>query len=486
MNKNNLRAITNKQVRTDVGALVDFLKHSPVNFLAAQTACNMLDEHGFTKLDMSARWELEPGKGYYVTQNESAVFAWIMPGENKPQGFHIISAHTDSPCFRIKPNCEMLGEGRMLRLNTEVYGGPILYTWFDRPLGIAGRVILANRHTEAFDDIEALLYHKSRKDLKQSDVLNPICVTVDFKRPMVTIPHLAIHFNRAVNEGNALSKQKDMMPVVGRLPEGQEARGWLTRQVAKELGVAVEDILDFDLSLYDISEPEVVGPYGDFITSGRLDDLEMAFLAIKALTDTYGEHKVARVDTLTPLTLCPDLAESEFIRVAALFDNEETGSGTKQGAASPILHNILQRICFACGENMDDYLRHISKSFMISADNGHGLHPNYVEKQDPTNHPILGNGPVIKINANCKYMTDAYSSSVYAGICQEAGVPVQYFVNHSDVAGGSTLGNILTSQIPLKGVDMGAAIWAMHSCRETASTADVTAILRSFRQFFSY
>lgn len=421
--------------------LISFLDKSVVNFLAADTVVRMLEADGFSHLDTRDHWDIVPGGKYYITHNGSAVFAFIA-GRKPLSPFRIICAHTDSPGFRVKPNCEMLSDGRMLRLNTEVYGGPILYTWFDRPLSLAGRVIL-----------------------RTDNPLRPRMVPLRFNRPICTIPHLAIHFNRAVNEGNPLSKQKDMLPVVGRLPEGEEPRGWLTRTIAAELGVDAADILDYDMSLYALEGACLVGAYNDFITSGRIDDLSMAHAALTAIR-----------------AACPDADDT---RVMALFDNEETGSGTKQGADSPILDYMLRRITMALGGTEEDYMRAVSDSFMVSADNGHGVHPNYVDKQDPTNHPVLGNGPVIKINANCKYMTDADSSAVFASICERAGVPVQYFVNHSDVAGGSTLGNKLTSQIPLRGVDMGAPVWAMHSCRETASVADHEYVIRAFTEFYN-
>lgn len=421
--------------------LISFLDKSVVNFLAADTVVRMLEADGFSHLDTRDHWDIVPGGKYYITHNGSAVFAFIA-GRKPLSPFRIICAHTDSPGFRVKPNCEMLSDGRMLRLNTEVYGGPILYTWFDRPLSLAGRVIL-----------------------RTDNPLRPRMVPLRFNRPICTIPHLAIHFNRAVNEGNPLSKQKDMLPVVGRLPEGEEPRGWLTRTIAAELRVDAADILDYDMSLYALEGACLVGAYNDFITSGRIDDLSMAHAALTAI-------RAARPD-------------ADDTRVMALFDNEETGSGTKQGADSPILDYMLRRITMALGGTEEDYMRAVSDSFMVSADNGHGVHPNYVDKQDPTNHPVLGNGPVIKINANCKYMTDADSSAVFASICERAGVPVQYFVNHSDVAGGSTLGNKLTSQIPLRGVDMGAPVWAMHSCRETASVADHEYVIRAFTEFYN-
>lgn len=425
------------------------MDRSVVNFWAVDTIAKELDKNGFRRLEMRDVWKLDDAPGYYVIQNGSSIFAFVAPEHTlvpaPPRSFRIISAHSDSPGFRVKPNAEMLSDGRMLKLNTEVYGGPILYTWFDRPLSLAGRVIL-----------------------RTDNPMRPLTRLVKFEQPMLTIPHLAIHYNRSVNDGNPLSRQKDMLPVVGRLPENEEPSGWLKRLVAKELGVDESAILDFDLSLYDTTRALTVGAFDDFITSGRLDDLSMAHAAMSAL--------ISAVETPS---------DSRDIKIMAIFDNEETGSGTKQGAASPILDYILRRINMACNGTEEDYMRAIAESFMISADNAHGVHPNYVEKQDPTNHPVLGNGPVIKINANCKYMTDAESASVYAEICHRAGVPVQYFVNHSDVAGGSTLGNILTSQIPLRGVDMGAAMWAMHSARETASLRDHEYITRSFRAFFA-
>ena len=430
-------------------SLHDFMDRSVVNFWAVDTIAKELDKNGFRRLEMRDVWKLDDAPGYYVIQNGSSIFAFVAPEHTlvpaPPRSFRIISAHSDSPGFRVKPNAEMLSDGRMLKLNTEVYGGPILYTWFDRPLSLAGRVIL-----------------------RTDNPMRPLTRLVKFEQPMLTIPPLAIHYNRSVNDGNPLSRQKDMLPVVGRLPENEEPSGWLKRLVAKELGVDESAILDFDLSLYDTTRALTVGAFDDFITSGRLDDLSMAHAAMSAL--------ISAVETPS---------DNRDIKIMAIFDNEETGSGTKQGAASPILDYILRRINMACNGTEEDYMRAIAESFMISADNAHGVHPNYVEKQDPTNHPVLGNGPVIKINANCKYMTDAESASVYAEICHRAGVPVQYFVNHSDVAGGSTLGNILTSQIPLRGVDMGAAMWAMHSARETASLRDHEYITRSFRAFFA-
>lgn len=429
-------------MESHVPDLIKFLDASPVNFFAAEEITRRLDEAGYTRLDASEKWDLTDGGRYYIVKNHSAVIAFELSAEAPDAGYKIISAHSDSPGFRIKPHGEINCENSIVKLNTEVYGGPILYTWFDRPLSLAGRVMLRSKN-----------------------ILRPETRLVRFRRPLLTIPHLAIHFNRGVNEGNPLSKQKDMLPVIAIVNGQLQRDNLLLNLLATELGVLTSDILDFDLSLYDTTPACLVGLNNEFITSGRLDDLSMAHAALTAILSAP--------------------ADTRMNRIMAIFDNEETGSGTKQGAASPLLMNTLRRINECLGGNEQDYQQAIGRSFMISADNGHALHPNYPEKQDPTNHPALGGGPVIKINANCKYMTDADSAAVFRSVCERAGVPVQYFVNHSDVAGGSTLGNILTSQIDLRGVDMGAAIWAMHSVRETGAAADVDYIIRAFTTFYS-
>ncbi len=437
MMNHNLQAATDRYVDD----LMAFLNAGVCNFLAVKTVAERLDAAGYCRLDMRDAWSLDRGGKYYVVKNDSAIFAFVVGHGDAASGYKIISAHSDSPGFRIKPNAEMLSDGNVLKLNTEVYGGPILYTWFDRPLSIAGRVII-----------------------RGVDALHPEVKLVKFDRPLLTIPHLAIHFNRNVNDGNPLSKQKDMLPVIAKLNDAAEKNNYVLRLVAECLGIEMSDILDFDLTLYDTTPACRVGAEGEFVTSGRIDDLSMVHAAMTAMLESEGN--------------------STMTRVMAIFDNEETGSGTKQGAASPILYNILHRINDSLGGDNETFVRAIAASFMVSADNAHGVHPNYVEKQDPTNHPVLGGGPVIKINANCKYMTDAESAAVFRSVCEEAGVPYQYFVNRSDIAGGSTLGNILTSQLELRGVDMGAAQWAMHSVRETSSAVDHYYIIRAFTRFY--
>ena len=425
-----------------IDSLLQFMDASPCNFWAVDTIKKILCENGYTERCLCQKIEAQPGDKFFVTKNDSAIFA-VRVGKKSPveTGFKLIAAHSDSPCFRIKPKAEIAGEGGIVRLNTEVYGGPILYTWFDRPLSIAGRVIC-----------------------KGDDALHPMTRLVRIARPLMSISHLAIHFNRAVNEGNPLSKQVDMLPIIAKVNDRLEADGMLLKLVAAELKIDVADILDFDLMLYDTERACTFGLNNEFISCGRLDDLSMAHAAITALVEA---------------------TDDEATCVAAIFDNEETGSGTKQGAGSPVLSNLLHRLVESQGGTFDDFSRAIARTFMISADNAHAFHPNYAGKYDPTNHPALGGGPCIKINANCKYMSDAHSAAIFKSLCIEAGQPYQYFVNHSDVAGGSTLGNILTGQIDIEGVDVGNPLLAMHSVRETASCADHIAMIEVMKQFFS-
>ena len=429
-------------MNTYIESLLKFMDSSVCNFLAVDTIKKVLVANGFVEKRLEDAFTCQAGEKFFVTKNDSAIFAVTVGSKPVSEtGFKIISAHSDSPCFRIKPNPEMVSGDGLVRLNTEVYGGPILYTWFDRPLSLAGRVIL-----------------------KGKSALHPMTRLLKIDNPILVIPHLAIHFNRSVNEGNPLSKQKDMLPILTRISSSLEANNLLINYVAKSLDVSVADILDFDLFVYDTEKACVVGLNDEFVLSGRLDDLSMAHAAITAITEA---------------------TDSEATCVSAIFDNEETGSGTKQGAHSPVLTNILRRVATCQGVDFDGFCRAVSKSFLISADNAHAYHPNYGEKYDPTNHPAIGGGPVIKINANCKYMTDAHSAAIFKSLCIEAGSPYQYFVNHSDVAGGSTLGNIFTGQLDIEGVDVGSPLLAMHSVRETASTDDHVNMIKVFKYFFS-
>jgi aspartyl aminopeptidase len=450
-----------------VKRLLHFLDASPVNFLAARNIANELEQAGYRRFDpCEALGEVKAGDKFYVTKNDSSVYAFHIGRKSMAEaGFKMICAHCDSPTFRIKPNAEMLCEGGIVKLNTEVYGGPIMSTWFDRPLTIAGRVIV-----------------------RGENALNPKTLLLHVKRPLLQISNLAIHFNRQVNDGVKLSKQKDMLPILGIVTSELERGNLLMNVVCTELGINQDVILDFDLYLADATPACTFGVHDEFISSGRLDDLSMCFAGLEAMIATE---------------------TTDATKVLAIFDNEETGSQTKQGAGSPFLSMMLKRIAVAqsgseealtkgrafsrstesmqaslCSRSIEAFYQAVERAFMISADNAHAWHPNYSEKYDPTNHPVLGGGPVIKFNAAQKYASDAVSAAVFAEICREAGVPCQRFVNHSDVAGGSTLGNILASSIPLRGVDMGNAILAMHSCRETGSTADHIFTVKAFTQFF--
>lgn len=424
--------------------LIDFLNASPVNFLAVDTISRRLEAAGYKKINAAdAMTAAKPGDRFYVTKNDSALFAFELGSRPLAEtGAHIIAAHCDSPTFRIKPNAEMTGDGRVVKLNTEAYGGAILSTWMDRPLSLAGRVIV-----------------------RGDNPLRPVSSLLRIDRPLLQIPNLAIHFNRQVNEGVKLSKQKDMLPIIGISPAGANPGETLTNLLAAELGVPATDIIDFDLSLYVVSPAYRWGLSGEFVSSGRLDDLSMVHAGLEAL---LASSRNAETKT----------------KILAVFDNEEVGNGTKQGAGSPFFASLVERVVAAQGGTKDDYFRAVERSFMVSADNAHAWHPNYNEKYDPTNHPVMGGGPVIKYNAQQKYLSDAYSAAVFAGICSEAGVPCQKFVNHSEVAGGSTLGNTLSSSLPLVGVDMGNPIWAMHSACETGSVDDHLYCIKAFTRFY--
>ena len=424
-----------------ISSLLSFLDSSPCNFLAVDSVRNILTNNGFSERSLNSKFNLKQRAKVFFTKNDSAIFAISLGKKSIAEtGFKIIAAHSDSPCFRIKPNAVIKAENGIIKLNTEVYGGPILYTWFDRPLSLAGRVIV-----------------------RSGDSLHPTTKLVKFDNPLLQIPHLAIHFNRAVNEGNPLSKQKDMLPIIAKINDSLQADNLILQLISDKLGIAQSDIIDFDLMLYDTEHACTFGANNEFLSSGRLDDLSMVHAAITAITEQDGGDQTL---------------------VVTIFDNEETGSGTKQGAGSPVLSNILLRLVEMQGGSFEDFAIAIEKSFMVSADNAHAFHPNYAEKYDPTNHPTLGGGPCIKINSNCKYMTDAHSAAIFKCLCEDANAPFQYFVNHSDVAGGSTLGNILTGQIDIEGVDVGNPLLAMHSVRETGSVDDHLNMIKVFKKFF--
>ena len=430
--------------------LLDSLGKSTCNFCAVREIERRLRESGYEELDPKESWSVKSGDKVYIKKNGSSIYAFVAGADMASgAGFRIVTAHSDSPCFKLKPSPEIYGENGVTQLNVEKYGGGILSTWFDRPLSLSGRVLL-----------------------RTADPFAPEERIIDLRRPIATIPNLAIHFNRAVNDGYAFSVQKDMKPVIGRfsrdqIEEYKKDGGVIRKLIADELGVEPDEIIGSELCLYPVAEPVVTGVNGEYFQSGRIDDLSMALMGLEAFINA-GEEE----------------ASPSHTRVLAVFDNEETGSGTKQGAHSPFLKNVLQRICKGLDPAPDSFHRNLHNSFLISADDAHAYHPNYPEKHDPVNHPYIGGGPVIKINANSKYMTDGRSAAVFASLCERAGVGCQYFVNHGDVAGGSTLGNILTGQMEIAGVDMGCAIWGMHSACETAGISDHIDTEKVFREFY--
>jgi aspartyl aminopeptidase len=421
--------------------LLDFIYESPTAFHAVEAVKGMLSPLGFSELREEEKWNIKKGGKYYVIKNESAIIAFAVgEGEMEEEGFRIIGAHTDSPSFRVKPAPEMVSENAYIKLNTEVYGGPILSTWMDRPLSVAGRVTL-----------------------KSGNPLYPVNKLININRPILIIPNLAIHMNRNVNAGVELNRQKDMLPLLGIINETLENNKYLINTIAKELDVSIEDILDFELYLYEYEKGSIIGLNQEFISSSRLDDLAMVHAGITALVNASG---------------------NKATNIVACFDNEEVGSSTKQGADSPLLCNILERIALCLGKDREDLLRAQAKSFMISADLAHAVHPNTGEKHDPVNRPMINKGPVIKISASQSYTTDSNSAAVYEGLCRAAGVPLQRFVNRSDERGGSTIGPISSGHLNIRSVDMGTPILAMHSVRELAGVLDHSYVRRSFEEFF--
>lgn len=421
--------------------LLDFIQDSPSSFHAVEGVKKMLVPQGFQELPFKEKWSLMPGGKYYVTRNNSALIAFVV-GEGVPEkhGFHLIGAHTDSPSFRVKPLPEIAVEGHYLKLNVETYGGPILNTWLDRPLSLAGRIIL-----------------------RGESPFSPQVKLFRGDRPLLVIPNLAIHMNQKINTGFELNKQKDMLPLLTQITKCLEKEEVLIRHLAKTLQCPHEDIMDFDLFLYEYEKGCIVGLQQEFISSGRLDDLAMIHAGAWALAKAK---------------------PTQMTQVLACFDHEECGSTSKQGAASPFLSHVLERILLAQKKGREAYFQALAHSFFISADMAHALHPNSGEKLDPVNRPILNGGPVIKISANQSYTTDAESAAVFSALCQRAGVPIQKFVNRSDERGGSTIGPISSTHLDIRSVDIGNPVLAMHSVRELGGVKDHLAIANVFSEFY--
>lgn len=422
--------------------LIDFLYKSPTAHHSVKTIRERLELNGFNEVKESDKWNLQKEGKYYVIKNDSALIAFtIGNGDIEEAGFKLIGAHTDSPGFRIKANPEMVSEGTYLKLNTEVYGGPILYSWFDRPLGIAGKVTI-----------------------KGSSPLKPEVKLVNINKPLLIIPSLAIHMNRSVNEGLNINKQKDTLPLLSLINEKFEKDGYLLKILAEELKVDTSDILGFDLGLYEIEKGAIIGLNEEFISAGRLDDMWMVYAGIQALIESK---------------------PNKSTKVMVCMDNEEIGSLTAQGANSALLLNILERITLALGKDREGLHRALANSLMISADLAHAVHPNLEEKHDPTNRPVLGKGPVLKTAASGSYSTDSYNAAIFEGLCNSAEVPYQKFFNRSDVRGGTTIGPITSSLLTIPVMDMGAPLLSMHSIRELAAVKDNVYTIKLFTQFYN-
>lgn len=421
--------------------LAAFIAESPSMFHAASAIRARLDAAGFIHLPETSAWEIRPGGSYYTVRNNSSVIAWHV-GSDLPEGtpyhFQLTAAHSDSPTFKVKAVPELDGAGETLRLNVEAYGGMIDYSWFDRPLGLAGRVLVREG-----DRVES----------------RPLSVT----RPVALIPSLAIHMNHEVNRGFAPNRQVDLCPLFSA---GALRRGSFDAFVAAELGAAPEQVLARDLFLVNLEAPAVWGAAAEpeFISAPRLDDLMCAYAALEALLAGPSERTVS---------------------VYCCFDNEEVGSNTKQGAMSTLLADALARVNAALGGGDEDLARAVAGSMLVSCDNAHAVHPAHPEVADEGSRPVLNGGIVVKEAANQHYCTDAFSRAAFVAVCERAGVPCQAFANRSDAAGGSTLGNLSNIQVSMHAVDVGCPQLAMHASYETAGARDVDLAVRALAAFYA-
>lgn len=417
-----------------VQELFDFIQQSPSCFHVIENVKKQLTEQGFEELCENKNWQIKEGGKYFVTRNLSSVIAFKVPTKNF-KSFHIVASHSDSPTFKIKDHPEQVVKGKYVQLNTERYGGMIYSTWFDRPLSIAGRALVKTETGVA------------------TKLLN-------IDRDLLVIPNLAVHMDRTVNDGMKYNPQVNLLPLYG----DAASKDTFNKLVAEACGTAEENIISTDLFLYNCTAPTVWGAHNEYMSCAKLDDLECAFSSLKAFLK--GEN-------------------SQSVSVCAIFDNEEVGSSTKQGANSTFMYDILHRINENLGRTEEQYHTAVASSFMLSADNAHALHPNHPAISDPTNPVYLNEGIVIKHNANQKYTTDAVSSAIFQKMCEEKNVPYQHFVNRSDVAGGSTLGNIANTHVSLNTVDIGMAQLAMHSSYETAGVLDLDYMIAGMEAFYN-
>ena len=413
--------------------LIEFISHSPTCYHASENFCRMFREAGLTELSEGEVWNLEPDHGYFIRRDLDSVIAFRMPA-GPVRSFHCSAAHIDSPTFRLKGKMDLCSEG-YTRLNVEKYGGMIPVTWYDRPLSVAGRVVV-----------------------EEDGKLVSRLVNVD--RDLLMIPHLAIHMNRAAATNETISIQTDMAPLYG----DENAKGTFLDTVAATLCRKGCDILAHDLFLYNRTPGTVWGANNEYISAPRLDDLQCAFGITKGFLAGHNDNTVSLV---------------------TLFDNEEVGSTTKNGAHSDFLNTTLHRISSCLGLSFQEYRSILASSFMVSADNAHAKHPNHPEKADPTTYPLMNRGLVVKFHGGQKYATDSTSAAIFRIICRRAGIPCQLFSNHSDMASGGTLGNICTSQVSINTIDVGLAQLSMHSCYETAGVKDLDYMIAAMTEYYN-
>ena len=416
--------------------LIEFLKASPTPFHATASLVQRLEAAGYQHLDERDSWQTVPGGRYYVTRNDSSIIA-IRLGRNSPliSGIRLVGAHTDSPCLRVKPQPELQRQG-FFQLGVEVYGGALLAPWFDRDLSLAGRVTF-------------------RRDGKVESQL------IDFKTPIAVIPNLAIHLNREANEGWAINKQTELPPILAQVAgdERVDFRAILTEQLAREHGLNADVVLDYELSFYDTQSAAVIGLHGEFIAGARLDNLLSCYAGLQALLNAEGDESCVLICT----------------------DHEEVGSASACGADGPMLEQTLGRLL----PDGDDYVRTIQRSLLVSADNAHGVHPNYADKHDGNHGPKLNAGPVIKVNSNQRYATNSETAGFFRHLCMAEEVPVQSFVVRSDMGCGSTIGPITASHLGVRTVDIGLPTFAMHSIRELAGSQDLAHLVKVLGAFYA-
>lgn len=431
----------------DMISLFDFIKRATSPYHVVTTCSTLLKQNGFQKLEFQSPWTLQSGGCYYCTPYDTTIFAFqIGKKVTTTPSFRIAAAHTDHPGFRIKPNAD-LSEKNYCKLNTELYGGAILNTWLDRPLSIAGKVSFKSNH-----------------------IFKPNTTLIDIQKPILTIPNLAIHLNKSVNQGISLNKQTELLPLFSMKSEGEKEKSMFLSYIADYLGLKQDTILDYDLHIYNTEEGCILGGFDEFISAPRLDNLTSVYGLLYGLIKHTKEQATA--------------LSKDTISLIACYDNEEIGSCSKQGADSMITNLLLKKIYQGLSLPDCNFISSLMNSFCISADVAHGLHPNYASKHDPTNTTSLNNGVILKINYNQKYATDTEAIAIVQQICEANEIKYQKFVNHSEQPGGGTLGSILSSWLPIKTVDLGIPLLAMHSARELMGANDQHQLNMLINSFF--